>query len=132
MGLYNDLCREIDILNTRINDLESEYKFWYKACFGTGSRLHIPLDRCLGRMKEICDLVEGYTSLLEEKEKAKKEIEAKMSEFEGLEYQIMYLREVEGKTLAEIAAELGYSLVWIKKVHARMGKSIPRVYPAIK
>jgi len=119
--LYHDLCKEIDILQVRINDLESEYWFWYKACHGKG-KAHIPLDVCLTRMKEICDQVEAYSAILEEKEKTRKEIESRMSEFEGLEGKVAYLRDVKGMTLPEIAAELGYSYIWIKQISARINR----------
>lgn len=112
-------------MEIRIRDLENEYKFWYKACHRGG----LPLDTCLIRMKEICDQVEMYSTMLEKKEEARKEIEGRLNQFEGLEQKVAYLRDIEGKTLAEIAADLGYSLIWIKKISARTKrKSIPRVY----
>jgi len=119
--LYHDLCKEIDILQVRIDDLESEYWFWYKACHGKG-KTHVPLDICLTRMKEICDQVEHYSMILEEKEKARKEIEKHMSEFEGVEMKVAYLRDIKGMTLAEIAAELGYSYIWVKQLSARTSR----------
>jgi DNA-directed RNA polymerase specialized sigma24 family protein len=70
-------------------------------------------------MKKICDLVEEYTILLEEKERTRKEIEQRMNEFEGLEQKVVYMRDVKGMTLPEIAADLGYSYVWIKKISAK-------------
>jgi len=119
--LYHDLCKEIDILQVRIDDLESEYWFWYKACHGKG-KTHVPLDICLTRMKEICDQVEHYSMILEEKEKARKEIEKHMSEFEKVEMKVAYLRDIKGMTLAEIAAELGYSYIWVKQLSARTSR----------
>lgn len=121
VALYHDLCKEIDILKVRIHDLESEYQFWYKVCHGK-TKVHVPLDICLKRMDEICDQIEEYSTLLENKEKVRKEIESRMSEFEGLEGKIAYLRDVKGMTLAEIAAELGYSYIWIKQLSARTRK----------
>lgn len=117
--LYSDLCAEIDILTIRIKDLEAEYRFWYRACFGGKS---FPLDICLARMKEICDQVEMYSTLLDEKEKTRKGIEKRMAKLEGLEHKVAYLRDVKGMTLAEIAAELGYSHIWVKKISARVKK----------
>lgn len=116
---YHDICKEIDILEVRIRDLEREYKFWYKSCFGKDAWQQFPLDICLNRMKEICDLVETYVTILDEKEKTRKEIEEHMSEFEGIEYKVAYLRDVKGMTLPEVAADLGYSYDWIKKLSAR-------------
>ncbi|PTM58362.1 hypothetical protein [Desmospora activa] len=113
--LYQDVCREIDVLEIRIRDLEMEYKFWYKACHRGG----FPLDTCLGRMKDICDKVEHYSLILEQKEKARKEMEQRIAGFEGLEHRVAYMRDIAGKTLPEIAVELGYSYDWIKKLSAR-------------
>jgi DNA-directed RNA polymerase specialized sigma24 family protein len=74
-------------------------------------------------MKKICDLVEEYTILLEEKERTRKEIELKMAEFEGLEQKVAYMRDVKDMTLPEIAADLGYSYIWIKKISTRAKKN---------
>jgi len=70
-------------------------------------------------MKEICDQVEVYSQILDEKEKTRKAIEARMSEFEGLEAKVAYMRDVQGMTLIEIAAHLGYSYDWIRKLSSR-------------
>ncbi|WP_419877689.1 hypothetical protein [Brevibacillus centrosporus] len=122
---YNDLCKEIDIFEIRINDLEREYKFWYHACFGSSRKVSVPLNVCLDRMEVICDQVEAYSTILEEKEKTRKSIEERMNEFDGLEYKVRYMRDVEGKTLAEIAADLGYSYSWVKKI-SHWAKKEPR------
>jgi len=114
--LYHDLCREIEILEIRIKDLEAEYKLWYKkGCHGHMA----PLDISLKRMEEICDQVEMYSRILEEKEMARDRIVEHMKRFEGLESKIAYMREVEGKSLLEISLELGYSYSWIRKLGAR-------------
>ena len=114
--LYHDLCREIEILEIRIRDLEAEYKMWYKkGCHGHMA----PLDISLDRMKAICDQVEMYSRILEEKEMARDRIVEHMKRFEGLENKIAYMREVEGKSLLEISLELGYSYSWIRKLGAR-------------
>ncbi|MBA4541967.1 hypothetical protein H1164_03495 [Thermoactinomyces daqus] len=120
--LYNDLCAEIDILETRISDLEFEYWYWYKACFGARINRAIPLDVCLNRMKVICDQVEVYSTILEEKEKARKEIEKRMADIESIEGKVAYMRDVKGMTLAEIAADLNFSYSWIKKLSMRTSK----------
>ncbi|HZG82045.1 MAG TPA: hypothetical protein VEZ13_14845 [Brevibacillus sp.] len=127
---YHDLCKEIDIFEMRISDLEWEYEFWYRACFSSSRKLSTPLDICLERMEKICDQVETYSAILEEKEKTRKAIEERMNEFDGLEYKVQYMRDVEGKTLAEIAADLGYSYNWIKKI-SRRAKKAPRKHHAI-
>lgn len=120
---YHDLCKEIDIFEMRISDLEWEYEFWYRACFGAGRKLSAPLDICLERMERICDQVETYSTILEEKEKTRKAIEERLNKFDGLEHKVSYMRDVEGKTLAEIAADLGYSYDWIRKIGSRAKKA---------
>jgi DNA-directed RNA polymerase specialized sigma24 family protein len=119
MELYRDLLTEIDVINMRIGNLEKEYEFWLKATVEPNGYNAFPLDTCLHRMQKICDQVEIYSTLLEEKEKVRKEIEQRMSEFEGLEYKVTYMRDVLHMTLPEIAADLGYSYIWIKQVSAR-------------
>ena len=115
--IYHDLCREIEILEIRIRDLEAEYRFWYKkGCHGHLAPLNISLDR----MKDICDQVEMYSHILEEKKKARDRIVEHMKMFEGLENKIAYMREIEGKSLLEISMELGYSYSWIRKLGAKI------------
>jgi DNA-directed RNA polymerase specialized sigma24 family protein len=122
MELYHDLCIEIDIITIRIKNLENEYNYWLEASFKSTINKAFPLDTCLNRMQKICDLVEEYTNLLEEKESTRKEIEQRMSAFEGLEYKVAYMRHAKGMTLPEIAADLGYSYDWIKRISMRIRK----------
>jgi hypothetical protein len=101
MEFYHDLCIEIDIITIRIKNLESEYKYWLKACHDSTINRAFPLDICLSRMENICNKVEEYTTLLEEKVSVRKEIERRMSEFETLESKVSYMRDVLGMTLPE-------------------------------
>lgn len=120
MELYRDLLNEIDIIQIRINNLEAEHEFWYNASIKPNTKDAFPLDICLQRMKRICDQVEECTILLDGKEKARKEIEQRMAAFEGLENKVVYMRDVLRMTLPEIAADLGYSYIWIKQISARV------------
>lgn len=119
---YHDLCKEIDILETRIKDLENEFYMWGRKLGGVGKKPIAPLDIALERMKEICDLVETYAVILDEKEKTRKKIEERMADIDKLENRVAYMRDVECKTLAEIAAELDYSYDWIKRLSARTSR----------
>ena len=119
---YQDLCREIDILETRIQNLESEYEFWQQGCFHKDKKPPAPLDICLQRMDEIVDQVVFYERILKEKERTKAQIEKRINEFDGIEYQVAYRRDVKGMTIAEIAADMGYSEIWIKKISSRIKK----------
>lgn len=120
--LYHDLCKEIDILELRIADLEHEFWWTYRAMINGNRKPLMRMDLALERMKQICDQVEVYATLLEEKEKIRKKIEQRISELESIDYKVCYLRDVKGMTLPEIAAELGYSYSWIKKISMRNKK----------
>jgi DNA-directed RNA polymerase specialized sigma24 family protein len=116
---YHDICKEIDILEVRLSDLEREYEFLYQACFERERKPIMGLDMIIGRMNEICDAVELYSSVLRGKEQTVKNMEKILSELESIDYKVCYLRDIKSLTLQEIAVELGYSLIWIKKISAK-------------
>lgn len=127
MQTYQDLCGEIDILTKRIDSLQREYEIWYRNCFNGGKKPIAPLHICLKHMDDISKQIEIYQTLLEEKEKTREEIDQRMSQFQGIGYKVAYMRDIKGMTLAEIAAELGYSEIWIRKISSKC-RSIQRVY----
>jgi hypothetical protein len=122
---YFDLCKEIEILDIRAMDLERELRAILKQVW-TGMApsdplpVHVPLDKSLHRYDEVrqafCDLQE----VLRSKRQAKEQIEKRMSEFEGLEYKVAFMRDIQRKPLNEIAEELGYSLSWIMKMSMKV------------
>lgn len=54
----------------------------------------------------------------------KQKLERILNDFEGLEYEVAYKKYVEGKTLLEIAYELGYSEGTIKNVSSKIKKEL--------
>jgi hypothetical protein len=60
--------------------------------------------------------------MLEHKQLTKRSIEQKMNEFDGLEYQVAYRRDVLRQSLDKIADDLGYSYNWIAKISSRAGR----------
>ncbi len=58
------------------------------------------------------------------KENTLKEIYAKINGFNNLEKKIIFLKEVEGKSLKEIATEIGYSYVHVRRIHANYLKRV--------
>jgi hypothetical protein len=119
---YNDLCKEIEILELRAGDLEFQMKMARKVCF-TGfindQYSRIPLDKALHTYDDVKDELLAVESMLEHKRLTKRQIEQKMSEFDGLEYQVAYRRDVLRQPLDRIADDLGYSYNWIMKISAR-------------
>lgn len=123
---YFDLCKEIEILDLRADDLEKEARVALRTVW-TGepprdhsTYVHMPLDKALGHyesvMAKLCDVQE----VVRNKRVTKAQIEKRLGEFEGLEYRVAYKRDIEGKPLDVIADELGYSFLWIRKVSMKV------------
>ena len=123
---YNDLCKEIEILELRASDLEFQMNMARKVCFRgyiSDQYSRIPLDKALTSYDDIKDELLGVVAILEHKQQTKRQIEQKLGEFEGLEYQVAYKRDIQGKPLDVIADELGYSYNWILKVSSRVKRA---------
>jgi len=119
---YNDLCKEIEILELRASDLEFQMNMARKVCFRgfiTDRYSRIPLDRALTSYDDIKEELLGVVAILEHKLQTKRQIEQKMSEFDGLEYQVAFRRDVLRQPLDKIADDLGYSYNWIMKISSR-------------
>ncbi len=122
LELYNDLCKEIDCLYLRINQLETERDYYWQM--GTHpTKAMMPLDRALDEMYRVDDVLIPLNRIMNDKEQTKRDIEKKMSEFNGIEYKVAY-RRLQGYSLVEIADELGYSYDWIKHVNARISNGL--------
>ncbi|WP_028983316.1 hypothetical protein [Sporolactobacillus terrae] len=133
---YRDLCREIDLLNMRISQLESERKYYWKMCTQQRGMIGaanydeervshnftlMPFDRAYEHIQKLDKKLIILRKVMGEKEQLKAKMEKCMSEFEGLDYLVAYWR-LQGLTLAEISDKLGYSYGWIKKISMRNGK----------
>lgn len=125
---YHDLCTEIEILELRASDLEFQLKL-AKNTILRGGKLPsdghiciIPLDKAVERYDDVKDELLRVVAVLEHKKQTKQKIEERMKGFEGIEYQVAYMRDILVKPLSEIADELGYSLPWVKKISSRVGK----------
>lgn len=126
--LYYDITKEIEILELRLDDLEDELKRARKVCFeGTmpsdGHEVHIPLDKALQQYDAVVAKIRETSDRLTRKKLILSRIEANIRDFQGIEYQVAYMRDIEGKPLYKIADELGYSYDWIKKISSRIRKA---------
>lgn len=134
---YKEICGEIDSYYTRVKDLERELKYLQKMMHTNApkeisavdhtqervksSRHVLPLDEIVSRMNRITEMLVLFYEILKEKEQARRRLEETISEFEGLDYKVAYLR-AQGKSLIEIADELGYSYGWIRQISSRNKK----------
>lgn len=122
---YNDITKEIEILELRLIDLEAELKEARKLCFS--GRLpsdplpvHVPLDKALEYYDAVVIKIGETSNRLAAKKLIRQKIEDNIRDFQGVEYQVAYMRDVEGLPLYKIADKLGYSYDWIRKVSSRI------------
>lgn len=131
---YKDLCEEIEIWKERLKTYEIQLKTIIKLAKLDGpsditaidySKPYVDGTRQIGfeEALEMLHKIESHIYLHKEAianmEKSKKKIEEEIKKLEGLDKKVVYMRDIEGKTLKEIADELGYSEIYIKKISAR-------------
>jgi len=131
---YKDLCEEIEIWKERLKTYEIQLKAIVKLAKLDGpsditaidySKPYVDGTRQIGfeEALEMLHKIESHIYLHKEAianmEKSKKKIEEEIKKLEGLDKKVVYMRDIEGKTLKEIADELGYSEIYIKKISAR-------------
>lgn len=129
---YYDITKEIEILELRLMDLENELKAARELCFsGTlpsePNPVHVSLDIALKQYDAVVEKIRETSDRLAEKKLIRQKIEANIRDFRGIEYQVAYMRDIEGKPLYQIADELGYSYSFISKISSRIRKSAKRV-----
>ncbi|WP_127575273.1 hypothetical protein [Paenibacillus barengoltzii] len=122
---YNDITNEIEILELRLIDLEAELKEARKLCFSgqlpsDPLPVHVPLDKALEYYDAVVEKIGETSNRLAAKKLILQKIEANIRDFQGVEYQVAYMRDVEGLPLYKIADKLGYSYDWIRKVSSRI------------
>lgn len=134
LRMYHDLCGEIDLLYDRIDQLERERKYYLKMCTHAPGMIGatdyslervshnfgmIPFDWAYDKMRKIDAQLLPLQKILAEKELMKQNIEKKMGEFEGLDYQVAYLK-IQGYSLNDISDKLGYSERYIKNISSKI------------
>lgn len=130
---YNDLCNEIEVLAARAYGIKKEMEY-IKRHMDTPPRTKLVasyngMPGGSGSMSfehlctQYCTLqasLNEINDILSLKREARQRMEAKMDDFEGLEYQVVVMRDVQRKPLTEIADELGYTYDYIRKISSRV------------
>src|SRR5699024_9878235 len=112
ISTYQDLLIEIESYEEMLESYEREQYAIYRLLRNPG----IDYPRYLELQTALNNKVAIVQSILEDKKGTQKEVLKKLDKLEGLEYRIAYKRFIEGKTLNEIADELGYSYDYMKEV----------------
>lgn len=135
---YNDLCNEIEILDIREYEINAQLKrikrqmmnmyepqsklvASYSGMPGSGFAM-MPFDQVCGNIAQLERELDDIRDVISLKREARQRIEAKMTNFEDITDRIMVMRDIQRKSLREIADDLGYSYDWIKKLSSRAGK----------
>ena len=115
ISTYQDLLTEIEVYEERLKDLEREQYAIDRLVKSNTIDYYNQLERQM-------DLNNKYAitqSILEDKKETQRQMLEKIQQLEGLEYKIAYKRFIEGKTLNEIAGELGYSYDYIRELSSK-------------
>lgn len=115
------------MLEIRLMDLEEQLRAARALCFNgqlpsDPMPVHVPLDKALEQYDDIVERIKVVSAEKERKESTRKQIDRLLRQFQGLEMQVAYKRDVEGKSLLAIATELGYSYDHIRRVSSRIKK----------
>ncbi|WP_144568617.1 RNA polymerase sigma factor sigma-70 region 4 domain-containing protein [Bacillus pseudomycoides] len=148
-GIYQDLGEEIEMMKIQLKDLKIEHKYLlknmemnapkfngvtdYSAERVTGGQVPLALDEIEGRHDRIMEKSQYLQQRIADKQsvmgelrfvmnKVMGELRFVMNKKKGLEQQIVYMRDVLGLTLKEIASETGYSYQHIRRVSSNMKK----------
>ncbi|SCL87973.1 hypothetical protein [Sporanaerobacter sp. PP17-6a] len=117
ISTYQDLCREIEIYENRLEDLYREDYALRRLFYNK-----IDLDVYVDRKHKINNEAAIIQAVIDDKKETKRAILEKLNKLSGLEYKIAYKKFIENKTLNEIAEELYISDSWAMKLSARINK----------
>lgn len=132
---YWELCEDIEIWTCRYESYKAQYKAIKKM-----ARLEGPKDingidysqPVVSSSGNQMDILEGldrlrrlehhlyiHSEAIEKMREEKEKMEKQLKDLVGLEYRVIYMRDIEGKSLKEIAIELNYNYQYIREVASR-------------
>lgn len=131
---YKDLCEEIEIWKWRVEAYKAEIKVLKKLAKVYGpsdvkgidysqpkvqNTNQIGFEEFLERLYKLEHHIYIHEEAIKNMEKCRKNMEERIKKLEGIDQKVVYMRDIEGKKLMDIAEELGYSYQYIKEVSAR-------------
>ena len=135
-GIYQNLREEIELLEIELKDLKVEHKYLIKNMHMnapkfngvtdyskervTGGQVPLTLDEIAGRHDRIMEKAVCLKEEITEKRTLMEEAKHAVQGMKGIEKQIMYLRDVQGLNLRQIAGVLDYSYDHIRRISSQM------------
>lgn len=140
MNSINDLYRMLEIWEMRLEAYEEEKKAIEKLGKFGGPKPISSIDYSeprvsggggqldLGETLAMLHRIESHISIHEDNinniRNKIKSVEEKVNEFEGIDYKVVYYRDIKGMTLQQIANKLNYSKRHIERISSRNKKCI--------
>jgi DNA-directed RNA polymerase specialized sigma24 family protein len=134
---YQDLCREIEIYEMRLESLIAQKDAivdgWLKPISDISGidyaaprvqENHCKLDfeEHLEHVATLDSDIEKYKVLLIKLKESRDIITVKINKLDGIEHKVVKMREYEGKKLKSIANELNYSYGYIRSIYSAYQK----------
>ena len=134
---YRDLCEEIEIWEERLKAYEVQKEAIKKLAKLDGPQPITGIDYSQPNVQntsqidfftaiETINKINNHIYLHQETIKrlndSKEKIEKHINNLEGLDKKVAYMRELEGKSLKEIADELGYTYQYIRRISMNSNK----------
>ena len=133
INCYKDLITEIEIAKTRIDGLEGQKKELLKligapqelGCqqysdLPKGSHNYMSLDRIIDTLHRIDSSLEIENGLLKGMFATQVQMNEKLKGLEGIEYNVVYKRDIENKSFSRIGEELNYSESQASRIYKKI------------
>ncbi len=131
---YKELCNDINFWKARLKSYEIQLEAIKKEgkLYGPGDikgidytqpyvdgTSQISFEAALKQMQKIENHIALHQDTIDKLEKSKKKIEEYIKTLDGLDRKVVYMRDIEGKKLVDIAEELGYSYDYIREISSK-------------
>lgn len=138
---YSDFEEDIELIETRIEGLEKEKELLLKSLkrgpseinsieydgMPKGSPEHKSVLEIVEKVNRINNMIFIETESLKIKKNTFKRINDKISNIQNLDKKIIFMKNVQNKSLKKIAEELGYNYDYIRRVHANANKKVTKL-----
>lgn len=115
---YKDIEKEISFLELNLERSQAELHRWVN---GDLAKYKLTENSLASNLEEKIEVIEYE---LAHKMNDLNNMQRLIKTFDGLEYQILYLKHIKGYTLSQIAEEYNYSTNYIKNKHAEIMKCV--------
>lgn len=115
---YLDIQNDLAFYEFKLRQAQLELDRWKD---GDLSQVHINKRSNSSRIEPTIIKLEKY---IQEEKDLLSSLDKLVARFNGIEEQILHKKYIEGKTLEQIAEETNYSVSYVRKKHADIGKRI--------